>query len=145
MQVWAKMLYQQNQPWHAISEWRSASLAPSLLPPPNESKQLDQSSSSAKEVWGQTTRRLCLQSCCSMTSSCSQPSHQSQQKAKGRRKGCRDKLPVHKLFQEVQQNLICFGFHHVPRFCEMLEKLWHWATFKEQSHIAGPETPKEAQ
>lgn len=83
-------------------------------------KQPDQSSSSAKKVWVQTAglpAELLLHDIELLS-----PHHQSQQKAKGRRKACSDKLSVHKLFQEVQQNLVCFGFHHVPRFCQMLEK-----------------------
>lgn len=56
-------------------------------------KQLDQSSSSAKEVWVQTARRLYLQSCCSMTWSCSHPSHHSRKlKAGGKDAGTNSQL-----------------------------------------------------
>lgn len=72
-----------------------------IPPPPNEATHKHESicyaarpeHSSAKELWVQTAARLCLQSCCSMTSSCSHPSHQSQQKAEGKRKGCRGQTP----------------------------------------------------
>lgn len=109
-------------------------------------KQLDQSSSSAKEVWVQTAGRLCLQNCCSVTWSCSHPSHQSLQKAGGKDAGTNSQFTS--CFKKCSKIWVVLVFTVFPLFCEMLEKLWHWST---EQHLKNRFTyqvlkpPQEAQ
>lgn len=105
------MLYQQNQPWRGSRKggehhWPHHYFLLLMRQPTSMkafAKQPDQSSSSAKKVWVQTAGRLCLQSCCSMTSSCSHPIISHSRKLKAGEKHAGTKSQFTSCFKECSK------------------------------------------